>query len=114
MNKKLLKQLIRDVFIGFAITIFSPLFSPYTVTELDQLSDLRFGFPFRFVIQQSSLTPPEDFLPMKVEIGSIHNNPTRIITRNFILSLILITLIVIVIDILLMIFIRNRNAEKGN
>lgn len=114
MDKKLLKQLVRDLFIGFVITIFSPLLSPYTVTKMEQLSDLRFGFPFRFIIQQSYLTPPEEYLPLKVEVGSLHDNPTRIITKNFILSIISISLIVIAVDILLMIFIRNRNTEKEN
>lgn len=48
----------------------------------------KFGFPFRFVTQQSSLTPFKENLPMKLHIQSPYENPTKIIFENFFLSLI--------------------------
>lgn len=90
MKGKLCIILRRSLWVGTLITILSPFLPIYTVRELDQFSNLKFGFPFRFVTQQSSLTPFKENLPMKLHIQSPYENPTKIIFENFFLSLITI------------------------
>jgi hypothetical protein len=106
MKATLLTLLKRSIWIGIIITILSPFLFKYKVTDLRQFSDLRFGFPFGFISQQSWLTPFEEDLPAKVHIGLPQENPTKIICENFVLSLITITAAVFFIGIIWSLFIK--------
>jgi len=113
MNGKIIMKEIRSSLIGFIITILTPLISTCTVTELEQLSDLRFGFPFRFISQQSWLTPFEEDFPLKLHIGLPQENPTRILIGNFILSFVSITLILLLVNVLWSVISRRRNMAAS-
>jgi hypothetical protein len=90
----------RSFWIGAIITILTPFLSTYTITESKQLSELRFGFPFRFVSQQSGLTPFEENLPLKLNFISPWENPTKIIVKNFVFSLLAIVATILLFSIL--------------
>lgn len=94
MKKGIFTTLKKSLLTGILITILSPFVTTYTVTNLNQLSDLRFGFPFRFISQQSWLTPFEENLPLRLRI---HKTPTKIIFSNLCLSLITTTIIIFII-----------------
>ena len=92
MNCKL-AIILKKSFLGLIITILSPLFTTYKVIKFENLSALKYGFPFGFIEQQSWLTPFEKDLPLRLHIGLPHENPTRFLVGNFILSLLTVIFI---------------------
>lgn len=114
MNRKLFIQMMKNLCFGFMITILTPFLSIYTVTDLTQLSDLRFGFPFKFISQQSWLTPFEENLPLRVHIGLPQENPTKIIIGNLLLSLAVITIVLFLLESLWRSFRNCKDSVKNN
>lgn len=80
------KHLIILVVISLFLVGISPLIIKTTITSQAQLSAVRTGFPFAFVEQKSSLTPPEYSFPLELRVLSPWENPTRIIWSNLALS----------------------------
>lgn len=107
MKAKLLLSLKRSLWIGTMLTIITPFLSSYKVTDLKQFSELRFGFPFRFISQKSELTPFEENLPLRLHFLSPWENSTEIIIENFIFSLIIIVTFIFLINIIWT-FLRNN------
>ncbi|MBX5476296.1 MAG: hypothetical protein IRZ18_04135 [Clostridia bacterium] len=74
------------LFVSVVAVLATPFFVPATITDASQLGHLRFGAPWPFVEQASSLTPPDSAYPMKTTLLSPLENPTRFLLFPFALD----------------------------
>lgn len=63
---KVLKLGVISLLAGILITLSTPILIPATVNGPGDLDRLRFGWPFTFLHQRSSLTPPDWWFPNRV------------------------------------------------
>lgn len=62
------------------------------VSNSNDLSYLRFGFPLPIIEQQTSLTPMEKDFPLTVGVLSPQENATDLLAFNYFFSILIVTL----------------------
>ncbi|GAW93536.1 hypothetical protein KKC1_26670 [Calderihabitans maritimus] len=78
------------VVLSFIVVLLTPFVIPATIMNHAQLSEVRLGMPFPFVQQRASLTPLGHEFPFKLRILNPLENPTRILSGNLILDVIIV------------------------
>ncbi|MEW9052515.1 MAG: hypothetical protein AB2392_15245 [Neobacillus sp.] len=90
MNRRLL---FISLVIGWLAVSISPLFDTVIVSNANDLSHLRLGFPLPIIEQNTTLTPMEDDFPLTVGLLSPQENATDLLVFNYVFSILIITLI---------------------
>ena len=87
-------NVISACLVSFIFVGVSPVLIPVMVQTTEALRSVHFGFPIAFVRQQlvTSRTPP-----LRVAAGSPLDNPTEILWGNFLLSVVLCTVVLFLI-----------------
>lgn len=62
------------------VLLFATLYIPVTVYTLDDLSQVKLGLPFSFIVQAQSKSPP---LPWQTAIAGFYENPTKVLWLPF-------------------------------
>lgn len=83
--------------ITFVIVSLSPFLIHYKALNYDQINTIRLGFPFKYIIQHTSLTPNISDFPINLTFMSPMENPTEFILQNYIFSLLMIWIILFVL-----------------
>jgi len=112
MEKDKKTEIIRTyaivIAISFALTCLT-LVVPCGVKDSAGMSALRFGLPFPFVQQASTLTPPEAAYPRYAGIENPLETPTRIRPLLFLIDVVIFSQIVIAVRNIL----RNRKERAA-
>lgn len=96
-----------SLIIGWLLVSVSPVFDSVIVTNSNDLSHLRLGFPIPIIEQHTSLTPMEDDFPLVVGFLSPQENTTDLLFFNYVFSILLITLIVYLCMVTMKSLVRN-------
>lgn len=107
MKNKYFILLGKTFIIGTISTILIPFFQINIVTSLSQLENLRYGFPFKFINVQSTLTPFEKDLPLRLKFKLPTNDIININFFKLLLSIIVISLTYYLICNLIM-YLKNK------
>ena len=87
--------LVLNFMISMVILVGGVLLDHDTVTTREQLSAVRTGLPFKFIVQnQSAYNPP---LPTQRAFYSPLENPTQILRGQFFLSLVTVYVMLLVL-----------------
>lgn len=74
------------ILLSVLLVTATPFVLPVTVTTPEELRDLRLGAPVPFIRQESHLTPPSEAFPLRLNLLSPWEHPTRILWGNLIAS----------------------------
>lgn len=102
---------LKDFFLIIGISVVLTcltLIAPCGVDQEGDLENLRFGLPFPFVEQTSTLTPPEDWYPAFVGIEGPQETPTRLRPWAFLVDVIVFSQIFTAFRVM----IKNRRMLK--
>lgn len=92
-HKSRISEFILIGLIAFILVVSSLFFIPYEAVTYDQISTIKLGAPINFIVQHTSLTPDISEFPMKLTFLSPWDNPTEIVFKNFLFSLLIIWMI---------------------
>jgi hypothetical protein len=93
MNKKLL---ITAVVVSLLVTCLTVII-PCGAEKTEDLSHLAYGLPFSFIIQESTISPPDGRYPTYVPVSGPWETPTHFRLLYFIIDFLLIAQIVIAV-----------------
>ncbi|MGG1677958.1 hypothetical protein ACIFOT_19675 [Neobacillus sp. NRS-1170] len=90
MNRRLF---FISLIIGWLAVSISPIFDTVIMSNSNDLSHLRLGFPLPIIEQNTTLTPMEDDFPLTVGLLSPQENATDLLVFNYVFSILIITVI---------------------
>lgn len=106
-NSDKIKKNLIIIGISVALTCLT-LIMPCDIDHSEDLKKLRFGLPFPFLEQTSTLTPPEDWYPTFVGIENPLKTPTRFRLWAFLIDVIVFSQIFTAFRVMM----KNRRMLK--
>lgn len=85
------------------------LLMPVRVENKIQLRNIQLGYPIRFLTQDTTLTP--GVFPYYYKIRSVWDNVTTFNATNFLLSILIVTLIITIIEFAIYRIIRSKKLK---
>jgi hypothetical protein len=104
MNRRLF---FISLIIGWLAVSIAPIFDTVIVSNSNDLSHLRLGFPLPIIEQHTSLTPMEDDFPLAVGLLNPQENATELLVFNYVFSILIITVISYFCILLLKLLVRK-------
>ncbi|WHY77294.1 hypothetical protein QNH20_25010 [Neobacillus sp. WH10] len=104
MNRRLF--FISLIFGWLAVSI-SPILDTVIVSNSNDLSHLRLGFPLPIIEQNTSLTPMEGDFPITLGLLNPKENATDLLVFNYSFSILIITVISYICILLMKLLVRR-------
>lgn len=83
--------------INLIIVLVSPMIIPSIANNQLEINYIKFGFPYPFIEQRSTLTPHKEMFPFWLTQQNPWENPTRSIYVNFFLSYAVVAVFIFII-----------------